>query len=174
MCSILQFPDENACLRSLLSERNYFDSLLFIFDGGRRYKVSTKVLGIHSVSDLLIPLGLGLFRSSPFWSYYLYPRCSNFNKGFDGLCGEVVKYTGAELQDESCHVFVSRSLRQIHLLYRSQGEYRLESRRLSCGIYSLLKSERHKDIIQISWDRLNELLTRPKPREKAGKSNHEH
>lgn len=174
MCSILQFPDENACLRSLLSERNYFDSLLFIFDGGRRYKVSTKVLGIHSVSDLLIPLGLGLFRSSPFWSYYLYPRCSNFNKGFDGLCGEVVKYTGAELQDESCHVFVSRSLRQIHLLYRSQGEYRLESRRLSCGIYSLLKSERHKDIIQISWDRLNELLTRPNPREKAGKSNHEH
>lgn len=174
MCSILQFPDENACLRSLLSERNYFDSLLFIFDGGRRYKVSTKVLGIHSVSDLLIPLGLGLFRSSPFWSYYLYPRCSNFNKGFDGLCGEVVKYTGAELQDESCHVFVSSSLRQIHLLYRSQGEYRLESRRLSCGIYSLLKSERHKDIIQISWDRLNELLTRPKPRKKAGKSNHEY
>ncbi len=72
MCNILQFPDDDARLRSLLSERNYFDSLLFIFDGGRRYKVSAKILGIHAVSDLLIPLGLGLFRSSPFWSYY---RC---------------------------------------------------------------------------------------------------
>ena len=74
MCSVLVFPSESEKLRSLLSESNHFDSVLFIFDGGRRYKVSASSLGIHSPQDLLLPLGLGLFRSSPFWSYYLYPQ----------------------------------------------------------------------------------------------------
>ena len=166
MCSVLVFENESAKLRALLSESNHFDSILFLFDGSRRYKVSASSLGIDRPSDLLLPLGLGLFRSSPFWHYYLYPRCSNFNKGIDGLCGEVIKHTGDDLQEESCHIFVDRSLRQLHLLYRHQGEYRLESRRLSEGIYCLHKDERHKDIVPISWDRLNELLTQHKPRKK--------
>ena len=67
MCSVLVFSNESEKLRSLLSESNHFDSVLFIFDGGRRYKVSASSLGIHSPQDLLLPLGLGLFRSSPFW-----------------------------------------------------------------------------------------------------------
>ena len=138
--------------------------------GCRRYKVSASSLGIIRPSDLLLPLGLGLFRSSPFWHYYLYPQCPNFNKGIDGLCGEVIKHTGADLQEESCHIFMDRSLHQLHLLYRYQGEYRLESRRLSTGIYSLRKDERHKDIVSISWDRLNELLTQHKPRKTINKS----
>ena len=72
MCSVLEFSSESDKLRTLFSESNHFDSVLFIFDGGRRYKVSSSSLGIHSPQDLLLPLGLGLFRSSPFWSYYLY------------------------------------------------------------------------------------------------------
>ena len=67
MCSVLEFSSESDKLRTLFSESNHFDSVLFIFDGGRRYKVSSSSLGIHSPQDLLLPLGLGLFRSSPFW-----------------------------------------------------------------------------------------------------------
>ncbi|MBV3245066.1 hypothetical protein AAH085_15800, partial [Phocaeicola vulgatus] len=93
MCSVLEFSSESDKLRTLFSESNHFDSVLFIFDGGRRYKVSSSSLGIHSPQDLLLPLGLGLFRSSPFWSYYLYPQGCNFHKGIDGLCGEVIRHT---------------------------------------------------------------------------------
>lgn len=135
VCSILQFSDDNERLRCLFGELNYFDSLLFIFDGGRRYKVSTKVLGIQSVSDLLVPLGLGVFRNSPFWSYYLYPVCSHFHKGIDGLCGEVLRLTGEALQVNSFHIFLSRSLDRLNILYRYADEYRSESRRLNGQIY---------------------------------------
>ncbi len=96
MCSVLEFSSESDKLRTLFSESNHFDSVLFfIFDGGRRYKVSSSSLGIHSPQDLLLPLGLGLFRSSPFWSYYLYPQGCNFHKGIAGLCGEVIRHTGS-------------------------------------------------------------------------------
>ena len=74
MCSVLEFSSESDKLRTLFSESNHFDSVLFIFDGGRRYKVSSSSLGIHSPQDLLLPLGLGLFRSSPFWSYTFIPK----------------------------------------------------------------------------------------------------
>lgn len=47
MCSVLVFSSESDKLRSLLSESNHFDSVLFIFDGGRRYKVSASSLGIY-------------------------------------------------------------------------------------------------------------------------------
>lgn len=170
MCTVLAFEDESTKLRALLSETNHFDSVLFIFDGSRRYKVSASSLGIHRPADLLLPLGLGLFRSSPFWHYYLHPCCPNFNKGIDGLCGEVIKHTGADLQDESCHIFLDRSLRQLCLLYRHQDEYHLDTRRLSTGIYRLQKEERHKDIVPISWSRLNELLTQQKSRKAINKS----
>ncbi len=64
MCSVLEFSSESDKLRTLFSESNRFDSVLFIFDGGRRYKVSSSSLGIHSPQDLLLPLGLGLFRKA--------------------------------------------------------------------------------------------------------------
>lgn len=105
MCSVLEFSSESDKLRTLFSESNRFDSVLFIFDGGRRYKVSSSSLGIHSPQDLLLPLGLGLFRSSPFWSYYLYPQGCNFHKGIDGLCGEVIRHTGSCVSEQSCHIF---------------------------------------------------------------------
>lgn len=135
MCSVLYFENESDKLRSLLNERNYFDSILFIFDGGRRYKISSSSLGISSPQELLVPLGLGLFRSSPFWHYYLYPRCSNFNKGIDGLCGEVIRLSGFPLQEQSCHVFLDRSRRNVRILYLSHGELRLECRRSVHGSY---------------------------------------
>ena len=100
MCSVLEFSSESDKLRTLFSESNHFDSVLFIFDGGRRYKVSSSSLGIHSPQDLLLPLGLGLFRSSPFWSYYLYPQGCNFHKGIDGLCGEVIRHTGSCVSED--------------------------------------------------------------------------
>ena len=109
MCSVLEFSSESDKLRTLFSESNHFDSVLFIFDGGRRYKVSSSSLGIHSPQDLLLPLGLSLFRSSPFWSYYLYPQGCNFHKGIDGLCGEVIRHTGSCVSEQSCHIFPDRS-----------------------------------------------------------------
>jgi len=63
MCSVLVFSSESDKLRSLFSESNHFDSVLFIFDGGRRYKVSASSLGIHSPQDLLLPLGCLLLKS---------------------------------------------------------------------------------------------------------------
>lgn len=169
MCSVLVFNNESEKLRSLLSESNHFDSVLFIFDGGRRYKVPVSSLGIRSAGDLLLPLGLGLFRSSPFWHYYLYPCCSNFNKGIDGLCGEVLRYTGFPLQEESCHVFVERSRRQLSLLYRTGSEYHLESRRLNTGLYRLHREEVSSGFLPIPWSRLNELLTLHKPSRKQAR-----
>ena len=105
MCSVLEFSSESDKLRTLFSESNHFDSVLFIFDGGRRYKVSSSSLGIHSPQDLLLPLGLGLFRSSPFWSYYLYPQGCNFHKGIDGLCGEVIRHTVPACQSRAVIFF---------------------------------------------------------------------
>ena len=34
MCSVLEFSSESDKLRTLFSESNHFDSVLFIFDGG--------------------------------------------------------------------------------------------------------------------------------------------
>ena len=159
MCSVLYFENESDKLRSLFSEPNHFDSILFIFDGGRRYKLSASSLGISSPQELLVPLGLGLFRSSPFWRYYLYPRCLNFHKGIDGLCGEIIRQSGFSLQEQSCHVFLDRSRHNLRILYLSNGELRLECRRLSHGSYLLEKGERGKGFVPISWNRLNRLLT---------------
>lgn len=170
MCSVLEFSSESDKLRTLFSESNHFDSVLFIFDGGRRYKVSSSSLGIHSPQDLLLPLGLGLFRSSPFWSYYLYPQGCNFHKGIDGLCGEVIRHTGSCVSEQSCHIFPDRSRSRLHILYRCDDEYRLECRRLNRGSFLLKKEERKKDFLQISWNRLNELLTVKKYRKQL-KSN---
>ena len=158
MCSVLEFSSESDKLRTLFSESNHFDSVLFIFDGGRRYKVSSSSLGIHSPQDLLLPLGLGLFRSSPFWSYYLYPQGCNFHKGIDGLCGEVIRHTGSCVSEQSCHIFPDRSRSRLHILYRCDDEYRLECRRLNRGSFLLKKEERKKDFLQISWNRLSCLL----------------
>ena len=169
MCSVLEFSSESDKLRTLFSESNHFDSVLFIFDGGRRYKVSSSSLGIHSPQDLLLPLGLGLFRSSPFWSYYLYPQGCNFHKGIDDLCGEVIRHTGSCVSEQSCHIFPDRSRSRLHILYRCDDEYRLECRRLNRGSFLLKKEERKKDFLQISWNRLNELLTVKKYRKTVEK-----
>ena len=169
MCSVLVFSSESEKLRSLLSESNHFDTVLFIFDGGRRYKVSASSLGIHSPQDLLLPLGLGLFRNSPFWSYYLYPNGCNFHKGIDGLCGEVIRHTGSCVSEQSCHIFLDRSRSRLHILYRCEDEYRLECRRLNHSSFFLKKDERKRDFLQISWNRLNELLTVKKYRKTVEK-----
>ena len=78
MCSVLEFSSESDKLRTLFSESNHFDSVLFIFDGGRRYKVSSSSLGIHSPQDLLLPLGLGLFRL--FFVFFFILKGWNFQK----------------------------------------------------------------------------------------------
>ena len=69
MCSVLEFSSESDKLRTLFSESNHFDSVLFIFDGGRRYKVSSSSLGIHSPGPISPFLGLGLFPQRVLWSY---------------------------------------------------------------------------------------------------------
>ncbi len=104
MCSVLEFSSESDKLRTLFSESNHFDFVLFIFDGGRRYKVSSSSLGSIPLRTYFSLLGFGLFRS-PFWSYYLYPQGCNFHKGIDGLCGEVIRHTGSCVSEQSCHIF---------------------------------------------------------------------
>lgn len=158
MCDILYFPDDNSKLKSLLAERNFFDSVLFIFEGSRRYRFSACSLGICDVSDLLAPLGTGLFRCSPLWKYYLYPCCTNFNRGIAGLCGEVLSKSGSYVAPDSCHIFVDRSRRQLKILYQRQGEYIVEHRLLDSGLYQLEKAERSCQCLLISWTRLNKLL----------------
>ena len=162
MCDVLLFPDESSKLKSLLSESNPFDSLLFIFSGSRRYKLSASSLGVQSPCDLLLPLGSGLFRSSPFWKYYFYPCCRNFNNEIHGLCGEVLSQSGSYMEAQSCHIFVDRSRRQLKILYRRGEEYIVEHRALSTGVYQLKKSETCCSYLSISWDRVNKLLTVPK------------
>lgn len=157
MCSVLYFENESDKLRNLFSESNHFDSILFIFDGCRRYEVSASCLGITSPQEFLLPLGLDLFRSSPFWSYYLYPRCLNFHKGIDGFCGDIIRLSGFPLQEQSCHVFLDRSRKNLRILYLYGGELRLECRRLSQGCYLLEKGERVEEFVPISWNRLNRL-----------------
>ncbi len=158
-CSVLQFPDENSKLKSLLSESHVFDSVIFIFEGCRRYKFEKSILGITSVSDLLSPLGSGLFRNSPLWSYYLYPCCSNFGKDIDGLCGEVIRLQGGPVLPRSCHMFVHRSKRQVKILYFRDGSPVVEHRRLNGELYSLRKGELKMPFLPIPWGRFNEILT---------------
>ena len=55
------------------------------------------------------------------------------------------------------------------VLYRCDDEYRLECRRLNRGSFLLKKEERKKDFLQISWNRLNELLTVKKYRKTVEK-----
>ena len=124
---------------------------------------------LPALVSIPLPLGLGLFRSSPFWSYYLYPQGCNFHKGIDGLCGEVIRHTGSCVSEQSCHIFPDRSRSRLHILYRCDDEYRLECRRLNRGSFLLKKEERKKDFLQISWNRLNELLTVKKYRKTVEK-----
>ena len=105
----------------------------------------------------------------PFWSYYLYPQGCNFHKGIDGLCGEVIRHTGSCVSEQSCHIFPDRSRSRLHILYRCDDEYRLECRRLNRSSFLLKKEERKKDFLQISWNRLNELLTVKKYRKTVEK-----
>ena len=51
MCSVLEFSSESDKLRTLFSESNHFDSVLFIFDGGRRYKVSLENSNTEHIMD---------------------------------------------------------------------------------------------------------------------------
>ncbi len=158
MCSVLEFSSESDKLRTLFSESNHFDSVLFIFDGGRRYKVSSSSLGIHSPQDLLLPLGLGLFRSSPFWSYYLYPQGCNFHKGIDGLCGEVIRHTGSCVSEQSCHQFfptapVAGCISFIGATTNTVGMPSSESR-----FFPLEKGGTEEGFSSNFWNRLNERL----------------
>ena len=60
-------------------------------------------------------------------------------------------------------------LSRLHILYRCDDEYRLECRRLNRGSFLLKKDERKRDFLQISWNRLNELLTVKKYRKTVEK-----
>ena len=121
--------------------------------------VDSSSLGIHSPQDLLLPLGLGLFRNSPFWSYYLYPQGCNFHKGIDGLCGEVIRHTGSCVSEQSCHIFPDRSRSRLHILYQVRRRIPSGMPSSESRFFPLEKEERKKDFLQISWNRLNELLT---------------
>ena len=74
MCSVLEFSSESDKLRTLFSESNHFDSVLFIFDGGRRYKVSSSRRGIPPPGPPLPLLGGGVSLRSLLGFFPFPPR----------------------------------------------------------------------------------------------------
>ena len=164
MCSVLLFKDSNIKLKSMLSEIHYFDSVIFVFNGSRRYKFETRELGISSPRELLSPLGYGGLRVRPSCHYYVFPSSSNYKNGIDGLCGEVHRLTGKEIEKGCRYIFMDVTHRKLKILYMYKEEYRLEERHLTDGLYELKKGEKNKKIVEMSWTRFNEFLRVHKPR----------
>lgn len=162
MFSILQFENTETKLKSLLSESNHFDSLLFIFDGWRRYKMKACELGIKHPSDLLLPHKGFLSALSPHWSYYLYGSIRSFNLCADGLSGVVRRLRGEFPSHNEVHVFVSRDKTQIKMLYLDNGDYVILHRKQTNGLYRISEKEQKIPIRKISWCKLNHLLTNTK------------
>lgn len=161
-CNVLYYPDLNAKLLALLSEVRNFDSVLFIFDGSRRYKFHKNDLGIHSPADLLIRNQGLLSLLNPRWSYYLYFLPERHTYSIDSLCGKVLRYHGQLPSAGECHVFIDRHKHHLTLLYDHCGEYISIHRQLRRGRFLLKKEEIPTGFRPSSWSEINRLLSKIK------------
>ncbi len=161
-CSVLYYPDRNEKLLSLLSESKNFDSVLFIFDGGRRYKFSKSDLGIRLPSDLLVRNRGILSLLNPEWSYYLYLLDERHTYSIDSMCGKVLRHYGRLPREGECHVFVSRDKHHLTLLYKLSGEYTSIHRQLRQGVFRLKKKELADGFRPSHWAEINRLLSEEK------------
>ena len=157
--SVLFFSDRNEKLLSLLSERNSFDSVLFIFDGCRRYKFEKEDLGIRSPADLLIRNRGVLSLLNPEWSYYLYMLPERSTYSIDSLCGKVKRCWGFYPKEGECHVFVRKNKHSLTLLYSLSGEYISIHRQLRQGVLRLKKEEIAGGYRTSDWQEINRLLS---------------
>lgn len=158
-CSVLYYEDKNEKLLSLLSEPNNFDSVIFVFDGCRRYKFLKEDLGIRSPSDLLIRNRGLISLLNPLWSYHLYWLQDRHTYSLDSLCGKVLNRQGRLPLEDECHVFVDKSKHHITLLYSLSGEYTSIHRQLRQGVFRL-KREGFTDGYRPShWQEISCLLS---------------
>ena len=157
-CSVLYYPDKNEKLLSLLSESNPFDSVLFIFDGCRRYKFGKAELGIRSPSDLLIRNHGVLSLLNPLWDYHLYLLSERYTYSIDSLWGKVHRLRGTPPSDKECHVFIDKSKHRMALVYSLDGELTVVHRQMRQGVFSLRKKEIPQGYKASSWDEINRLL----------------
>lgn len=158
-CSVLYYPDCNEKLLGLLSESNQFDSVLFIFEGCRRYKFQKEDLGIRSPADLLIRNRGVLSLLNPQWSYYLYMLSERYTYRIDSLCGKVKRCWGFFPKEGECHVFVSKNKHSLTLLYSLSGEYISIHRQLEQGVLRLKKEEIAAGYRTSNWQEINRLLS---------------
>ncbi len=166
MCTVLTFPSESEKLKSLFLEPNNFDSIIFCFDGSRRYKIRKTYLGISKAQDLFLFSGSPLSGLSPHWNYFLYTKSSRLNCSMDNLCGKVRNIRGEFPSANECHVFINRSRKELKILYYVQGELSVLHKKLRQGTYKLEKEELQASFFSISWSRLNQLALSPKPARK--------
>ncbi|MDL2255122.1 hypothetical protein LJC38_00875, partial [Parabacteroides sp. OttesenSCG-928-K15] len=152
----------NEKLLSLLSEQNNFDSVLFIFDGSRRYKFSKEDLGIGCPSDLLIRNRGVLSLLNPLWEYYLYPLQERYTYSIDSLCGKVLAHHGHLPQNNECHVFIDKNKHQMALLYSLNGEYISIHRRIRQGVFCLKRKEFTSGYRPSHWAEICRLLSEKK------------
>lgn len=167
MCTVLTFLSESEKLQSLFSESNNFASVIFCFDGFRRYKIEKSYLGVSKVQDLFLFSGTPLSGLSPHWNYFLYPQSSRLNCSMDSLCGKVRSIRGEFPSANECHVFINRSRKELKILYYIQGELSVLHKKLTQGTYKLKKEELQASFFSISWSRLNQLVLCPKPARKG-------
>lgn len=156
---VLYYADLNAKLVALLSETNRFDSVIFIFDGFRRYKFLKADLGIRSACDLLIANRGVLSLLNPLWLYYLYPLCERHTYSLDSLCGKVVRHHGHLPSAGECHVFIDKSKRHLTLLYLLDGEFTSIHRRLHQGVFRIKRSEFTAGYRASHWQEICRLLS---------------
>ncbi|MDR1200521.1 MAG: IS66 family insertion sequence element accessory protein TnpB [Tannerellaceae bacterium] len=173
-CSVLYYRDKNEKLLGLLSEGNNFDSVLFIFDGGRRYRFPKEDLGIRSPGDLLVRNRGVLSLLNPLWDYYLYLLDERHTYSIDGLCGKVLRCYGRLPLEGECHVFVSKNKHHLTLLYKLSGEYISIQRQLRQGTFPVKKETITEGFRSADWPEINRLLSVEKKRKKrvvpSGKS----
>jgi hypothetical protein len=160
------YRDKNEKLLDLLSEGNNFDSVLFIFDGGRRYKFSKEDLGIRSPGDLLVRNRGVLSLLNPLWNYYLYLLDERHTYSIDSLCGKVLRCYGRLPSEEECHVFVSKNKHHLTLLYKLSGEYLSIQRQLRQGTFPVKKETITEGFRASDWPEINRLLSEEKKRKK--------
>jgi hypothetical protein len=163
MCNVLVYPDSNAKLKALLSEGNRFDSVLFIFDGCRRYKFEKAELGIERASDLLIRNRGLLSLLHPSWTYYVYFLDERQTYSLHSLCGKVHRLRGKPLEEDECHVFIDRSKHHCTLLYLLEGEPVSIHRQVGQGVFRIKREQGASSYRQSSWGEINLLLSEVKP-----------
>jgi len=166
-CKVLYYPDKNEKLLALLSESNNFDSVLFIFDGFRRYKFTKSDLGIRSASDLLIRNRGILSLLNPLWSYHLYWLLNERHTySLDSLYGKVVRLRGKRPAEDECHVFIDKSKHHLILYYCLSGECISIHRQLRQGVFPLKKQDIPSGYRPSSWSEIAALLSEKKEKGK--------